>query len=140
VYGLLIPRRERRVIAAVGIESRKSPDLVPQGELLNVMLDGSAGARLIDASEDAVLAEVLPELFDYFPSVPNQIAFTHFCRWKEAEPRSPVGRSRAIRAYRQSCSQNQKIVLAGDYMGAPTTEGAAESGMWAANLLLADNS
>jgi protoporphyrinogen/coproporphyrinogen III oxidase len=137
VYGLLIPRRERKVIAAVGIESRKSPDLVPRGELLNVMLGGDAGARLIGASENAVLAEVLPELERYFPNVGKRMAFAHFCRWHEAEPRSAVGRARAIAAYRKSCSPSQKIVLAGDYLSIPTTEGAALSGIWAADLLLA---
>jgi protoporphyrinogen/coproporphyrinogen III oxidase len=137
VYGLLIPPRERKVIAAVGIESRKSPDLAPQGELLNVMLGGNAGARLVEASEEAVLAEVLPELEGYFPGISKRMAFAHFCRWHEAEPRSPVGRSRAILAYRASCSPTQKIILAGDYLSSPTTEGAAQSGIWAADLLLA---
>ncbi|MGV8894728.1 MAG: protoporphyrinogen/coproporphyrinogen oxidase [Burkholderiaceae bacterium] len=137
VYGLLIPRRERQVIAAVGIESRKSPHLVPQGELLNVMLDSKAGTRLVDAAEEVVLAEVLPELEQYFPGVSQRMAFAHFCRWHEAEPRSPVGRSRAIGAYRRPCSPAQQVTLAGDYLSIPTTEGAAQSGIWAANLLLA---
>ena len=140
VYGLLIPRRERKVIAAVGIESRKSPDLVPGGELLNVMLDGMAGQRLIDASEDSILAEVLPELEAYFPNASKRLAFAHFCRWHEAEPRSPVGRCGAIGAYRRACSPSQKVVLAGDYLSIPTTEGAAQSGKWAAELLLAQRS
>jgi hypothetical protein len=29
-----------------------------------------------------------------------------------------------------------KVILAGDYMGIPCTEGAAESGQWAANALV----
>lgn len=136
VYGLLLPRSERRTIAAVGIESRKSRGAVPQGELLNVMLDGKAGARLVDQPEHVVLAEVLPELEHYFPGVSRTMAFAHFCRWREAEPRSPVGRSRAIGAYRAACRPGQRIVLAGDYLSAPTTEGAAASGLWAADLLL----
>lgn len=140
VYGLLVPRRERQVIAAVGIESRKSRGAVPRGELLNVMLDGKAGARLVDAPEAAVLAEVLPELEQYFPGVGRGMAFAHFCRWREAEPRSPVGRSHAIGAYRAACRPGQQIVLAGDYLAAPTTDGAAGSGLWAAELILAGRS
>ncbi|MDR2012603.1 MAG: FAD-dependent oxidoreductase [Rhodanobacter sp.] len=137
VYGVLIPRRERRVIAAVAIESRKSPDRVSRGELLNVMLDGVAGARLVDADEADVMAEVLPELETWFPGVRRHIGFTHFCRWREAEPYSPIGRSRVIDVYRKSCCTDQAVVLAGDYLGIPTTEGAAHSGMWAADFLLA---
>ncbi len=137
VYGLMIPRRERGVIAAVGIESRKSPELAPRGELLNVMLDGAAGARLIEASEEAVLAEALPELERYFPGVGERMAFAHFCRWREAEPHSPVGRARAIENYRAAWTPERRVALAGDYMSVPTTDGAAQSGLWAANRLLA---
>ncbi|MBI2891346.1 MAG: FAD-dependent oxidoreductase [Nitrospirae bacterium] len=135
IYGLLIPRKERSVIAAVAIESRKCPSYVASGDLLNVMLCGEAGRALVDQPEDRVLAQVLPELDPLFPGIEADLRFTHFCRWPEAEPRSPVGRSRDIRAYRAAARPDLKVVLAGDYMGAPTTEGAAESGTWAANLI-----
>ncbi|WP_293035328.1 NAD(P)/FAD-dependent oxidoreductase [Paraburkholderia sp.] len=136
VYGVLIPRNERKQIAAIGIESRKSRSLVPQGELLNVMLDGEAGKRLVNASEDAVLSEVLPELERYVPAAHQYMSFVHLNRWPQAEPLSPVGRSRAIAAYRASCTSMQRVVLAGDYLSVPTTEGAAHSGIWAADFLL----
>lgn len=136
IYGLLIPRRERQVIAAIGIESRKCWQYVPQGELLNVMLEDSAGSRLVHAPEDQVLTEVLPELHRYFPGIERSIKFAHFCRWAEAEPRSPVGRSRDLQQYRQLCRPDMKVVLAGDYMSIPCTEGAAESGNWAATVLV----
>jgi oxygen-dependent protoporphyrinogen oxidase len=132
IYGLLIPRRERKVIAAVALESRKCRQYVPRGELLNVMLSGSAGARLMDVPEADVLAEVLPELDTWFPGIGPRISFAHFSRWREAEPRSPVGRSRLIRQYRQRWRPDRKVILAGDYMSIPCTEGAAESGRWVA--------
>ena len=136
LYGLLIPRRERQVIAAVGVESRKCQRYVPQGELLNVMLGGSAATRLMQASEEQVLAEVLPELQCYFPGIDRRIGFAHFSHWPEAEPRSPVGRSRDLREYRQLWHPGMKVILAGDYMSIPCTEGAAESGNWAATALV----
>jgi oxygen-dependent protoporphyrinogen oxidase len=136
LYGLLIPRRERQVIAAVGVESRKCPRYVPQGELLNVMLDGSAASRLMQAPEGQVLAEVLPELQRYFPGIDRSIGFTHFSRWTQAEPRSPIGRSRDLQQYRQLWHPSMKVILAGDYMSIPCTEGAAESGHWAATTLV----
>ena len=135
VYGVLIPRQERRVIAAISVESRKSPDLVAQGELLNVMLDGRAGVRLIDAEDSAVLAAVLPELERYVPGVRAQLAHAQVCRWREAEPRSPVGRAHAVGAYRAALPSRPRILLAGDYTSTPTTEGAAQSGLWAAERL-----
>lgn len=136
LYGVLIPRRERLVIAAIGLESHKGQRYVPQGELLNVMLSGSAGRRLMQASEGQVLAEVLPELQRYFPDIDRRIEFAHLSRWAEAEPRSPVGRSRDLQQYRQLWHPGMKVILAGDYMGIPCTEGAAESGNWAATALV----
>lgn len=138
IYGVLIPRRERKAVAAVGIESRKFPSYVPRGELLNVMLDGQTGSRLLDAEEDRVLAEVFPELNRYFPGIDDQVQFAHFCRWREAEPCSPVGRSRDLAQYRaQVAARLPAVLLAGDYMSIPTTEGAVESGMWIAQRLSA---
>ena len=136
LYGVLIPRQERRVIAAIGVESRKCQRYVPHGELLNVMLCGSAGSRLMQAPEGQVLAEVLPELQCYFPGIDRRIEFAHFSRWAEAEPRSPVGRSRDLQQYRQLWHPGIKVILAGDYMSIPCAEGAAESGSWAATALV----
>jgi oxygen-dependent protoporphyrinogen oxidase len=136
IYGLLIPRLERQAIAAVTVESRKCPRYVPQGEMLNVMLDGSAASRLMEAPEGQVLDEVLPELRRYFPGLDRRIGFTHFSRWAQAEPRSPVGRSRDLQQYRLLWHPGIKVILAGDYMSIPCTEGAAESGNWAASALV----
>ncbi|MCB9453281.1 MAG: FAD-dependent oxidoreductase [Anaerolineaceae bacterium] len=135
VYGLAVPRKERDLIAAVAIESNKEPGRAPSGELLNVMLADEAGAVLLHESDADVVARILPELERYFPGVGRHIRFTHIIRWAEAEPRSPVGRSRAIAAYRRSRDE-QRVLLAGDYMGMPFTDGAAETGIWAANHIL----
>ncbi|MGA3028642.1 MAG: NAD(P)/FAD-dependent oxidoreductase [Bryobacteraceae bacterium] len=137
VYGILIPRRERKVISGIAIESRKCTAYVPHGELLNVMLSGEAGARLVDAPEEDVLAEIIPELNGYFPAIQEDIEFAHFCRWREAEPVSPVGRSNDIADYRVQAAMGKRgVLLAGDFMSFPTTEGAAESGEWAARQLI----
>ncbi len=138
LYGLLIPRRERDVIASVAIETNKCRQYVPQGELLTVMLSGEASRKLMGADEDKLLHSVLPELRRYFPGIESRISFAHVSRWKEAEPFSPVGRSRDLKEYRQTWRSDMKVVLAGDYMGIPCTEGAAESGEWAASALTAD--
>ncbi|MCR2237235.1 hypothetical protein NSX43_25020, partial [Salmonella enterica] len=96
---------------------------------------GRAGARLQDADERRVLAEVLPELGRHFPGLVGRIDFTHFCRWPAAEPLSAVGRARAIRDYRRQWRDADPVVLAGDYLAMPTTDGAAHSGEWAAAAL-----
>jgi oxygen-dependent protoporphyrinogen oxidase len=137
VYGVLIPRRERKVIATFAFQSRKCPRHVERGELLNVMLDGAAGARLIDATESDVLAEVIPELERYLPGVASRIGFVRMHRWAEAEPCSPPGRATHLHAYRETWQADRRVIMAGDYMGIPCTEGAAESGRWAAAQIAA---
>jgi oxygen-dependent protoporphyrinogen oxidase len=125
------------VISGIAIESRKCTAYVPHGELLNVMLSGEAGARLVDLPEETVLAEVLPELSRYFPAMESDIEFAHFCRWREAEPMSHVGRSNDIANYRgQVALSTRDVLLAGDFVSSPTTEGAAESGEWAARAVM----
>jgi oxygen-dependent protoporphyrinogen oxidase len=131
LYGLLVPRSERAVIAAVSVEDRKYP--AQEAHFLNVMLDGANGQRLLDAPEDELLSEVLPDLAKF---VLGEAELLRFYRWEHAEPLSPVGRARAIARYRASLPMSARVVLAGDYMSVPTTEGAALSGRWAANRLL----
>ncbi len=132
IYAVLLPRCERKVIAAFAFQSRKCAHHVERGELLNVMLDGAAGVRLAGASETDVLAEVIPELEHYLPGIASRIAFTRMHRWLEAEPCSPPGRATHLHGYRETWHADRRVILAGDYMGIPCTEGAAESGRWAA--------
>lgn len=136
VYGILIPSAERQVIAAVTIESNKSPDHVPCGELFNVMLSDEAGRELIHCPDEEVLDRVLPELERYLPGISEAVRFVRIYRWEEAQPRSPVGRSKAICVYRRTCGPDWRVLLAGDYVGMPATEGAAETGVWAAGRVL----
>lgn len=135
VYGLLVPRTDRDVIAAIGIESCKDPARVPDGELLDIMLADRAGRELVNRTDDEILTRVLAEAGRYFPGVAQSVRFAHIVRWNEAEPRSPVGRSRLISEYRVNWSPRQRVLLAGDYMGMPFTDGAAETGVWAASRI-----
>jgi oxygen-dependent protoporphyrinogen oxidase len=132
VYGFLIPAREREHIAAVSIERNKSPDRAKGGELVAVFLSGEAADRLLATSDADVLAAVLPELERYLPGVDSAVTMTHLVRWPAAEPRSPVGRARAVAAYRAAPRPDRRVLLAGDYVALPWTDGAAESGAWAA--------
>jgi oxygen-dependent protoporphyrinogen oxidase len=136
VYGLLIPRRERACIAAIGIESNKSRDRAPRGQLFNIMLSGANSEAMLSLPDDAVLKVVMPEAEKYLPELSKHITSTVFYRWTQAEPYSHVGRSMDLRIYRDRLHlSNKRVLLAGDYMNTPYTEGAAESGQWAANQI-----
>ena len=136
VYGLLIPRLERKRIAAVAFERAKEAARTPNGHLVNVMVDGRSGAEMIAWEETRVLQEILQELDRWLPGASRAIEFHRLYRWERAEPRSPVGRANAIAHYRATALTDQRLLLAGDYMSMPFTEGAAESGRWAAHRVL----
>lgn len=137
VLGLGIPAVERDLVAAVGIESNKNSDAAADGELLNVYLSGRAGAEWLRAPEGALRERVVAELERYFPNLSSSIRFTRAYRWAEAEPLSPLGRSRGILEYRQRPPAGRRLWLAGDYMSMPWTEGAADSAAWVADQILA---
>jgi oxygen-dependent protoporphyrinogen oxidase len=136
VYGFLVPAREREHVAAVSIERNKSADRVRRGELIVVLLSGDAAERLLGESDADVLAKVIPEVERYLPRLGEAVTMTHLIRWPAAEPRSPVGRARAVAAYRHAPGRNRRVLLAGDYVSLPWTDGAADSGEWAARALL----
>jgi protoporphyrinogen/coproporphyrinogen III oxidase len=136
VAGVFLPRRERQHVGSVTIESWRDPTRVPSGELINAMLCGRAGAEMLGHSDEEILRAVLPELERLFPGIGASQCFAHVVRWPEAEPRSPVGRLRDVERYRRTWEPGDKVVLAGDYMAMPWTDGAAESGVWAAQRLL----
>lgn len=140
VYGLLLPRKERKHIAAIAVETAKSVDRSAGGHLINVMLAGKSGAQMIEWDEKKIWQTLLPELDELLPGVSSNIVFQKLVRWKYAEPKSPIGRSRDVRDYRKNISPDTKIFLAGDYMGMPFTEGAAETGAWAAAQIIKQHS
>ncbi len=136
VYGVWIPKKDRKIIAAFTIESAKNTNRAATGELVHVMLSSEAGKLMISQKEDVILRKVLNELEQYLPTISKNVAFTKIFRWQYAEPKSPIGRCRNIKAYRDFNSNNNRVILAGDYMGMPFTEGAAETGRWAASKIL----
>jgi oxygen-dependent protoporphyrinogen oxidase len=138
VYGLLVPRRERQHVAAIGIESNKCRDRAARGELFNVMLAGNSSRDLMARPDAEIVQAVLPEVERLLPGISAQIAVTRIYRWPEAEPLSPVGRAKNVRRYREriAAAPWPRVLLAGDYLSMPFTEGAAESGIWAAQTII----
>jgi len=138
VYGLLVPRRERRQVAAIGIESNKCRDRAARGELFNVMLAGTSSRDLMAWPEAEIVHEILPEVERFLPGISAQIVAARIYRWPEAEPLSPVGRAKEVRRYRErtAAAPYPRVLLAGDYLSMPFTEGAAESGIWAAQTIM----
>lgn len=135
VYGLLVPRLERQIIAAVGIETNKCPGRVGSGQLLDVMLDGQKSIPLLKQSDAEILKNISTELETLCPNISKNVRLSHVVKWHEAEPMSPVGRSLNIKNYKETLNISKTVVLAGDYMGFPYTDSAAATGKWAAEFI-----
>ena len=133
-YGLLIPRSERHGVAAIGIENNKRGVSSTSGQLFSVMFCHDGATHLMSKPDAVVVQEAIAQADRYLPGMAGRVIGSWVFRWPAAEPCSMVGRATALRRYRTQCAiSNSLILLAGDYMSMPFTEGAAESGLWAAN-------
>lgn len=136
VYGLLIPRKERIAVAAVGIEKNKNRTGNAGGQLLNIMLTHDTAIEHMHASDAGIVELAVQSVRNYFPDLSARIKQSRVYRWPMAEPLSPVARAAILRTYRyRHAHQVPGILLAGDYMSMPFTEGAVESGYWAASMV-----
>lgn len=136
VYGLLIPRKERLCVVGVGIENNKNRDSTVGSHLVNIMFSHESASRLMPAPDDEIVANAVRSTRDLLPTLAQHLADTRVYRWPLAEPTSRIGRAADLGSYRARCTKAPPpIVLAGDYMSMPFTEGAAESGAWAAELI-----
>ena len=60
VWGFLIPRPDRQLIASATLESAKDITRVPDGEMLNLFVKPEAAGAMLDLSDDEIVAKVLP--------------------------------------------------------------------------------
>lgn len=135
-YGLLVSRNARTHIAAIGIEAAKNRAQPSDTQCLNLMFSHAAACHYMALDDAAVLEAALHEGERWLPGLRDAVVATHIRRWPWAEPRSDIGRSSLIAEYRQACAtERPRLLLAGDYLSMPYTEGAAESGVWAAKQL-----
>ena len=139
-YGVLVPRAERRHVAALALDAGKHHLGDPangHGQVIQVMLEDRPAADRLGASDAQILADVLPEVERHLPGISRQIEDCLVTRWAQAMPAVPVGRAADVRAYRsRPPAPRQRVFLAGDYMNAPFTEAAAATGHWAAEAIM----
>lgn len=132
-YGLAIPQAERRALVGIGVEAHKG--FAEPGTSFTLTAAGEAAERLL-ALPDAMIAETLiADAERYLPGLGAACDDVLVTRWPRAAPLSPPGRSRAIAAYRAGWTAQERVLLAGDYLGMPCIEGAAETGAWAADCI-----
>ncbi len=135
IHGALRAPCEGGSIAALSFENGRVPD-DGGGNVLAVMLGDDAARRSMQRPDGEIVRDIVEQVDDILPTLGVAIVDTHVQRWPVAEPLSPIGRARAVALYRKSIDGERRVVLAGDYLGSPWTDGAAETGKWAAHHII----
>lgn len=133
VYGFLFNPQLDTKIAALTIENNKCITRKNKGYLINVMFADKWAKELLHLSDQEIFDQIQADVEKILPEIYQHVHLQKICRWQYAMPCTPIGRANAVKQYRDSRKSNNKIWLAGDYLGLPWTDSAAHTGMWAAN-------
>lgn len=129
-FGLSFPRAtpEGRRVAAVCVHSRKLPGLVPEGsDALVVLPAPSAVAALLDRSDDEVVGALLGDLDGAVRGLGRHVTAARVYRFEDAYTVFEPGHIRRLHGY-DAAWLSPRVALAGDYLTAPSVEGAVRSG------------
>jgi oxygen-dependent protoporphyrinogen oxidase len=137
VFGISLLRGEQAVrdLVAICVQSRKAPDLVPKGQgLLTCLGSPEANAELIDSGEAAV-ERMIDAVEEVFPGIRQRLVRAKLYRHVAGYPRFYPGYLKHLRRF-PAAALPERVQLAGDYLVAPTVEGAVRSGERAVQALL----
>lgn len=138
-FGLSFPRDESAILSAICVEENKAPGLVPAGKgLLVAFASPSAAPRLMDVAPREVAELFLPEIGRAFPGIDRRVERVKVYRWRDGHALFYPGYLRHLNSYHSSeIPSHHPIVIAGDYLRFPSTEGAVTSGGAAADRMMA---
>ncbi len=130
-------------IAAVAIEPGVAGGFAPAGKtLVQITASPAWSAAHLEAPDDAIARSLGAALERMRPAAGDALELLEVARFEWARPRFDVGRYRALArlfsVQRDQRARGRRLYFAGDYLNAPTLEGAAASGARAASSLLAD--
>jgi len=95
-FGFLVPRKERRKLAACTWVGTKFPFRVPNGKIVaRCFIGGGDAAAAFGESDDALAAEAAAELRE-IAGVTAAPRFTRVARWPRAMAQYPVGHPRRL--------------------------------------------
>jgi oxygen-dependent protoporphyrinogen oxidase len=137
-FGLSFPRVEApgRQVVAICVEASKYPPLVPAGRSLLVVFPApGAAAPLVSAEPRDVVEALLPAVESAIPGVTKKIVRAKSYAFPEGYTAFYPGYLRHLRSFEDRWLP-PTVALAGDYLAAPTVEGAVLSGRRAAQRLL----
>jgi predicted NAD/FAD-dependent oxidoreductase len=138
-----IPRGTGLPLAAVAIEPGAEGGFAPMAKTLVQLVATPAFSRAhLDASDDAIARSLAAAVERALPGAARSAEALGIARFEWARPRFDVGRYRALanfaRVQADRRTRGRRLYFAGDYLNAPTLEGAAASGVRAARCVLED--
>lgn len=138
-FGLSIPRREPggETLAAVCVQEEKGTGVVGgSGGSLVLVPTPAVGERWAVSGAEVVLKEALAALGQVLPEAPGEVEEGRLIRLEDSAWVPEPGHFERLPAFRPE-TLPPWLALGGDYMVAPTVEGAVRSGLEAADRLVA---
>lgn len=140
---LRVPRVAGLPVASVAFEPGAEGGFAPAGQTLVQLVATPVFSHAhLDAPDDAIARSLGAALERVRPGAARTARPLEIARFEWARPRFDVGRYRAIASFARvqadRRARRRRLYFAGDYLNAPTLEGAASSGLRAAEQLLAD--
>jgi oxygen-dependent protoporphyrinogen oxidase len=138
-----IPREAGLPLAAAALEPGALGGFAPPGKTLVQLVATPLFSRAhLEASDDAIARSLAAALERVQPGAARTAQGLGVARFEWARPRFDVGRYRALalfgRVQADRRARGRRLYFAGDWLNAPTLEGAASSGLRAAEAVLAD--
>jgi oxygen-dependent protoporphyrinogen oxidase len=133
-FGLTIPRREPpgAELAAVCVQSAKATALGEEGDALVLIPAPPVAEAWAGLDVDGVAARAYPALERVLPGVADRVVARRLVPLPDAITVPGPGHYARIRSLDRDALP-RRVALAGDYLGAPTVEGAVRSGLAAAD-------
>jgi oxygen-dependent protoporphyrinogen oxidase len=137
-FGLSLPREsEAQAVVALCVQERKGSNLVPEGRGALLVIPAPEQAQRLSATSPVrILDQLLPAVERVLPGTRAAVSRARVTYFPEGNPIFYPGYIHHLKNLRAELLPD-RVALAGDYLVAPTVEGAVRSGINAADRLMA---
>jgi oxygen-dependent protoporphyrinogen oxidase len=134
---VVVPRPVSDGLFAVILEHNKAPGRAPRGNgLVSLFMMNQWAVDHMDATDDQILADVLPEVEKVLPGIQKDIEFTRINRWYPVLVYSHPGLYKKLGRFHAARDRDSRIHLAGSYNSSGNVNTATTAGERAARELL----
>jgi protoporphyrinogen/coproporphyrinogen III oxidase len=134
---IVVPRPVSEGLFAIILEHNKAPGRAPAGKgLVSLFMMNQWAVDHMDATDDDILADVLPDAEKAIPCLGNAIEFVRVNRWYPVLVYSHPGLYRDLGRFHAARNLKSRIHLAGSYTSSGNVNTATTAGERAARELL----